>query len=121
MISKKMLRAAAVGLALATPLIGFAQTTAVPTTVAGVYDVLETVFQVIYTVFFIIAAIFILIAAFKYLTAQGDPEKVGAARQMLVYAVIAIAVALVAIGITQVIANFFGTQVPSSGTVVTPP
>lgn len=110
---------AAVGVALVVPLIGFAQTTQVPKDVAGVYDVLAQIFRIIYYVFFLVAAIVIIIAAFKYLTAAGDPEKVGAARQMVIYAVIAIAIALVAVAITQVVANFFGTTVPSSS-IITP-
>lgn len=120
MNSRKITSAIVIGVALAAPLIGLAQTTQVPTTVAGVYNVLETIFQVIYYIFFVVAAIMILIAAFKYLTAQGDPEKVGEARQMVIYAVIAIAIALVSIGVTQIVANFFGTTTTTAPNLPTP-
>ncbi|MDP3974966.1 MAG: hypothetical protein Q8P88_01610 [Candidatus Jorgensenbacteria bacterium] len=112
MNNKKIVSAVAVGVALATPLIGFAQ----PQTVRGVTDLLNDALAIVQYVFFVVAAIMIIIAAFKYLTAQGDPEKVGVARQMVIYAVIAIAVALLALVVGAIAANFLGTTAP----VITP-
>mgnify|MGYP001566896119 CR=1 FL=1 len=63
----------------------------------------------IFTFLIIIAIIFVLIAAFKYLTAAGDPEKVKAASHTLVYAAVAVAVAIVAKGVPLIVGNFFGT------------
>lgn len=59
----------------------------------------------VYTIFFIIAAFFILYAAFTYLTAKGDPEKVTGARDQIIYAVIAIVVALLAFSIDQIVSS----------------
>jgi len=73
-----------------------------------VESLLENILGWIYTFFFIFAAIFILIAAFQYLTAAGDEEKVKKAKNMLIYAVIAIAIALVAMGIDNIVANLVG-------------
>ncbi|MBI2278747.1 MAG: hypothetical protein HYU81_01640 [Candidatus Brennerbacteria bacterium] len=109
MNNKKVVSAIAIGVALATPLIGFAQ----PTTVSGVTNLINKALGIIQYVFFIVAAIFIIVAAFKYLTAQGDPEKVGAARQMVIYAVIGIAVALLALVIDNIAADFLGTSAPA--------
>ena len=78
------------------------------TSVSQVKTLLENILGWIYTFFFIFAAIFILIAAFQYLTAAGDEEKVKKAKNMLIYAVIAIAIALVAMGIDNIVANLVG-------------
>lgn len=101
-MNKKIVSAVAVGVALATPLIGFAQ----PTDVGGVLNLIDNVLAILQYVFYVVAAIFIIIAAFKYLTAQGDPEKVGTARQMVIYAVIAIAVAILSTVIDNIVADF---------------
>lgn len=108
MKNRNIISVIATGVALATPLIGFAQ----PTTVGGVVDLVSKALGIIEAVFFIVAAIFILIAAFKYLTAQGDAEKVGEARQMVIYAVIGIAVALLALVLDNVAADFLGAPTP---------
>ncbi|MFH0806662.1 MAG: hypothetical protein V1885_02990 [Candidatus Brennerbacteria bacterium] len=115
MNTRKIVSVVAVGVALATPLIGFAQ---VPDTVPEVITLLTKALGILQAVFYIVAAIFIIIAAFKYLTAQGDPEKVGEARQMVIYAVIAIAVALLALVIGNIVANFIGADNPAT---ITPP
>lgn len=108
MNSKKIVSAVAVGVAFATPLISFAQ----PKDVQGVIGLFNSALGILQTVFYIVAAIFIIIAAFKYLTAQGDPEKVGEARQMVIYAVIAIAVALLALVIDNIVGSFIGVEPP---------
>lgn len=61
-----------------------------------------------YTSFFIFAVIFILIAAFKYLTAAGKPENIQTAHKMLIWAAVAVAIALIAVGATQIIKSFLG-------------
>jgi hypothetical protein len=61
-----------------------------------------------------IAIIFVIMAAFSYLTAGGEPEKVKIAGHRLIYAAIAVAVAIVAKGFPLVIGSFFtgaGTNV----------
>ncbi len=54
------------------------------------------------------AVVFVLIAAFRYLTAAGDPEKVKAAGNTLLYAAIAVVVALLAKGIPIIASTFVG-------------
>lgn len=56
----------------------------------------------------ILAVIFIVYAAFLYLTSGGDEEKTGKARQMIIAAVIAIAIAILAKGMVGFVLNFFG-------------
>jgi hypothetical protein len=55
--------------------------------------------------FWILAAIMILYAAFIYLTAGGDPDKVKKASHMLLYAAIAMAVALLATVLPNLVAS----------------
>lgn len=77
--------------------------------ITGWEQILGDIFYWVYTAFFIIAALFIILAAFTYLTAQGDPEKVGKAKDRIVYAVVAIVVALIAVGIDVFIESFLSS------------
>lgn len=54
------------------------------------------------------AVIFILIAAFNYLTSAGDEKKTAAAKKMVTYAIIAIALGLLARGVIALVLTFFG-------------
>ena len=83
------------------------------TTVSGLVDILKGVVRWIYIIFFIIAVLFIIFAAFTYLTSAGDPEKVGAAKNQLIYAAVAIAVALLAVGFQTIVSNFLAA--PTAG------
>lgn len=109
MNNKKIVTAVAMGIVLATPLIALAQ----PTTVVGVVGLFSKALGIIQTVFFIVAAILLIYAAFLYLTSGGDEEKVKKAKSSLIYAIIAIAVALLALVIPQIIANFTGGTAPT--------
>ncbi len=68
----------------------------------------------LFTFLIILTVVFVLIAAYKYLTASGDPEKVKSASHTLIYAAIAIVVALFARGLPLIIGSLF-----SGGTGVT--
>jgi heme/copper-type cytochrome/quinol oxidase subunit 2 len=59
----------------------------------------------------VLAIIFVIFAAFKYLTAGGDPEAVKTASNMLIYAAVAVAVALVAKGVPLFVAGILGGTV----------
>lgn len=56
----------------------------------------------------VMTIIFVLVAAFKYLTAAGDSEKVKSAGATLLYAVVAVVVALIAKGLPLIISSFIG-------------
>lgn len=106
----KVAAVATIAIAFA-PLIASAQTfttTRPPnlTSVTQVYNLTVRVLQYLQTFFWIIAAIFIVIAAYKYLTAGGAEDKVKSAKQMLIYAVIAIVVALVATAVVGATSSF---------------
>lgn len=79
------------------------------TTVGGIVDVLDNIVRWVYIIFFILAVLFILLAAFTYLTAGGDEEKVKKAKSQIIYAVVAIVVALLAVGFQVIIRTFLET------------
>lgn len=53
----------------------------------------------LFTIFFVLAVIFFIYAAFLYLTAAGNDDRVKSAKNILIYGVVAIVVALLAGGI----------------------
>jgi len=84
------------------------------TTVGGLFDIVKNVVGWIYILFFVIAVLFIIFAAFTYLTAGGDPSKTEQAKNQLIYAAVAIAVALLAVGFQQIISNFLVNPAPQA-------
>lgn len=88
------------GLILVPSAVIFAQNGDLQTVpVSNVSDfvtILNRIIGWIQTFFFIITILFIILAAFQYLTSAGDPEKVKKAKDMILYAAVAIAVALLA-------------------------
>jgi heme/copper-type cytochrome/quinol oxidase subunit 2 len=58
------------------------------------------------TIFWILAVIFIFWSAFNYLTARGDQEKADKAKKMLWYAIVAIAIGLMAYAIPTFVDRF---------------
>ena len=114
-------------IALVVPALAFAQNlqgpvaptqTNVPqgqiTSLQGVLQTLCTVFAWAFYFLIVIAVIFVIVAAFRYLTAAGDPEKVKSAGQTLLYAAIAIGVALLARAVPLVVGSFLGASGVSS-------
>ena len=77
-----------------------------PGTVGGIVGLLGQIVRWVYIIFFIIAVLMIILAAFSYLTAGGDEEKVKAAKNRIIYAAVAIMVALLAVGFESIIRTF---------------
>lgn len=75
------------------------------TSVGQFQQVFCTVINWLFTFFLLLAIVFILYAAYRYLTAAGDPEKVKAAGNVLIYAVVAIVVAVLARGIPLIVST----------------
>ncbi len=61
-----------------------------------------------------LAVVFIVYAAFLFLTSGGDEEKVKKAKDYIIYAVVALAVAILATGIVYLTQVFLGTTAPQS-------
>ena len=54
----------------------------------------------------IFSIVMFMVGGYKYATAQGEPERVQSANKTLLYATIAVVVALVAAGIPAVVSDF---------------
>ncbi|HVO28549.1 MAG TPA: hypothetical protein VMT81_01020 [Candidatus Paceibacterota bacterium] len=80
------------------------------TSIQGVLNTVCVVFSWLFYFLVALAVIFIIVAAFKYLTAAGDPEKVKGAGSTLLYAAIAVGVALLARAIPLIVASFLGAS-----------
>ncbi len=99
---------------LATPVLGLAadqQPGSKITSLTQVEQLLGGILGWLTSFLYIAAAIMVIIAGFTYLGSQGDEEKVKKAKNMLIYAVIAVALGLVAGGIGSLVDNIL-----SSGT-----
>jgi len=70
-----------------------------------VLRILKKIADWMLTVFMVLAVIFILLAAFKYLTSKGG-DGVQDAHKMILYAVVAVAVAILAPGIVNLVEAF---------------
>ena len=79
-----------------------------PGSIGGVFELIRGVVKWVYILFFILAVFFILMAAFTYLRAGGNPENVSKAKNMLIYAAIAIVIAFMAVGLANIILVFLG-------------
>lgn len=73
---------------------------------ARIVRILCTTMRWFFWVLIFLSVIMILVAAFMYVTSGGDPERVGKATKTITYAVIGIAVALLASGVPSLVANF---------------
>lgn len=105
--------------ALALPVFASAQIQQPPTGAApqpytninqitGASGILCTIINWMFWALIVLTIIFVLVAAFKYLTAAGDAEKVKSAGNTLLYAAIAVVIALIAKGVPYIIASFIG-------------
>ncbi len=84
------------------------------TSLQSILNDLCVVFAWMFYFLIVVAIIFVVVAAFKYLTAGGDPEKVKSAGATLLYAAVAIGVALLAKAIPLVVGNFLGAGTVTS-------
>ncbi|MDP1689194.1 MAG: hypothetical protein Q8L47_03630 [bacterium] len=78
----------------------------VPLSMAYIVNLLDIVVYWLFSIFLIVAVIFLLIAAFKYLMSGGDATKVGEATRAVIYAAVAIGVALLSASVTSLVKTF---------------
>ena len=105
------------------PLAAFAQlqgpgVSAPNSGISSIGAVQTTLCEVINWMFYLLivfAVIMVLVAAFKYLTAGGDPEGVKSASHTLLYAAVAILVAIIAKAFPSLVGSFIGQSGTGSG------
>ena len=66
-------------------------------------DILSTVANYVIGILLIVAVFYVLWAAYTFMTSNGEPDKVGTARQRIMYAGIGVVVALLAKGIVSLV------------------
>ena len=74
----------------------------------GLLDISAEIAQWIYTIFFIVAVIYILLAAFNYLFNSAAPDKIQQVHSQLIYAAVAIAIALLAVSFEAIVKDILG-------------
>lgn len=92
-------------LSLIMPALASAQ---LPTSAEGVFALGCTIVNLLFGVLIFLTIFFVVLAAFKYLTAGGDMEKVKAASHQLLFAAIAIVVALLAKALPSIVTSIVG-------------
>lgn len=90
---------------LALPAMSLAQT---PAPTIDVMTALDSITDWLFTILLVVAVIFIILAAYNFVTAAGDPEKVGTARTQVMWALIGIVVALLAKGLVILVRTMVG-------------
>ena len=101
-------------LSAASPLFALAQRGVLPNSSINTPDqaivILCNIAGWMFTFLIVLSVIFVIYAAFTYLTASGNQEKVTNANHMLIYAVVAIAVAIIAKGVPGIIGGILTTS-----------
>ena len=64
--------------------------------------------NLVYQLFMAAAAISLILAAYNFVTAQGDPEKVKSARNYVIYSLIGVVVATLALGMVDLVKKLAG-------------
>lgn len=76
--------------------------------VQDVIKIINNIAKWMYNILLVLVVIFVLLAAFTFLTAGGKTENVKKARNQIMYAVIALLVALLAFSINAIVINILG-------------
>lgn len=93
---------------LASPV--FAQEERYPRSFDDILALLEKAAVWLYRLFFVIAVFYVLWAAYLFLSAKDDTNQVSKAKKMLINAAIAVAVALISTGFSQIVSSFINTS-----------
>lgn len=107
---RKLAIKTAVALSALAPMSVLAQET-LPTPITqpqDFVDLLGTVAAWLFTIFIALAVLFFVYAAFLYLTAAGNESRVASAKNVLIYSVVAVVIALLAGGIVPFIRGIIG-------------
>ncbi len=108
-LMKNITKYVVIGLAFAPFMVSAALTASSGlNTIDDLWGKVLLVMNWIISIFFVVATIFIIMAGFKYVTAGGDSSKIDEAKHMLTYAIIGIAVGLLAFTIPKLIGGFVG-------------
>ena len=79
-----------------------------PTSGAAVINIVINLTNWLFVGFMVLAVVILVLAGFQFISSGGDPQNVAKARSKLLWAVIAIAIALMARGIPVVVKAILG-------------
>jgi len=85
--------------------------TSVPVASQAVFDIIMTIINWAFYLLLAAAALVVVFAAYLFLTAAGDPDKTGKARNYILYALIAVVVGFLAKAIVSLVAKMLGVDV----------
>ncbi|MGC9610744.1 MAG: hypothetical protein ABSE68_00780 [Minisyncoccia bacterium] len=107
--NKKIIGAVAI-VSLLLPVLTFAQVTGITalgappiTSLSQAQSSFENIVNWIIVIFWILTVLFLIWAAVLYLTAAGNEDKIKEARQRVIYALIAAAIALLSTGLQSIV------------------
>lgn len=109
-MKNKFLLIIIIGLSL-LPILSMAQGGITPVTIVkevNIWTTINTIMNWALGLLIVLAAAFVLASAFIYLSAAGDPEKVGKAKTLIIYAVIAIIIGVLSKTIVFIAASLLG-------------
>lgn len=78
-------------------------------------DLMSAIVQIMIGLSAILCIIFIIVGGYKFITSGGDPKKLESARMTIFYALVGIAVVILAFIILQVVQYFLESSVPVTG------
>lgn len=107
-----------VAASLLLPVLAFAQRFGggdEPESIGEFEGIFDTIVAWLFSFLVLLSIVFVIIAAYKYLTSAGDPEKVKSASNTLIYAAVAIAVALLARGLPFLVSGLTGVEITGGG------
>ncbi len=108
---KKITLSSVVVSALTLPFLAFAIDSSTPPQEASISDfptLIALIEKVMWWVFGAIAVIMFVVAGILFLTAQGQPEKVQAARSAFIWGIAGVVVGIIAYSILAIIGNGLG-------------
>jgi hypothetical protein len=85
----------------------------VVTDFAGIIAIIQRVSNWFFSILIALAVIFLLYAAFLYLQARGAEADIEKAKNVIIYAIWAIAIAVLAAGVPSLICSFFEASCPA--------
>ena len=74
----------------------------------GLIDMFDTVANWAFAILMALAAVFLIIGGIQFVTAQGSQEKVTSARNLLIWALVGVAVGVAAKGLVAVVRSILG-------------
>lgn len=77
----------------------------------GVFTAIAAITNWVFGFFLVVSVLFILVGAYELLISKGDPEGFAKAKKTLLYAVIAIAIAVMAKSIVVIAAKIVGSTI----------